>query len=132
MSAENEKLVTDFCNMLAVSSEGMAKDRFLAEDVKYLNVPLEVIEGREATLAFLDPFIGAQVNCLERIDIPTTASSGNLVFNERVEYWVKGDVKVTLPVAGVFEVRDGLIVAWRDYFDLPTLKPLLDAVLAPA
>jgi limonene-1,2-epoxide hydrolase len=49
--------------------------------------------------------------------------------NERMEYWVKGDVRVDLPVAGVFELRDGLIVSWRDYFDLPTLQPLLDAVL---
>ena len=26
-----------------------------------------------------------------------------------------------LPVAGVFELRDGKIVLWRDYFDLETI-----------
>jgi limonene-1,2-epoxide hydrolase len=25
---------------------------------------------------------------------------------------------VALPVSGTFEVRDGRIVAWRDYFDM--------------
>jgi limonene-1,2-epoxide hydrolase len=28
---------------------------------------------------------------------------------------------VDLPVAGVFEVVDGQITLWRDYFDLPTI-----------
>ncbi len=28
--------------------------------------------------------------------------------------------KVELPVAGVFEVKDGKITAWRDYFDMQT------------
>ena len=27
---------------------------------------------------------------------------------------------IALPVAGVFELRDGKIAAWRDYFDLQT------------
>jgi limonene-1,2-epoxide hydrolase len=27
---------------------------------------------------------------------------------------------VELPVASVFEVRDGKIAAWRDYFDMGT------------
>jgi limonene-1,2-epoxide hydrolase len=30
-----------------------------------------------------------------------------------------------LPVAGVFEVRDGKIAAWRDYFDLATFTKQL-------
>ena len=31
-----------------------------------------------------------------------------------------GGKDIALPVAGVFEVRDGKIAAWRDYFDLAT------------
>jgi len=34
-----------------------------------------------------------------------------------------------LPVAGIFEIRDGLITLWRDYFDKATL---LDAMTPPA
>ncbi|MET0473326.1 MAG: limonene-1,2-epoxide hydrolase family protein, partial [Mycobacterium sp.] len=29
--------------------------------------------------------------------------------------------RIDLPVMGVFEVRDGRIAAWRDYFDLATV-----------
>ena len=36
---------------------------------------------------------------------------------------------VTLPVAGIFEIRDGLITLWRDYFDKATL---LEAMTPPA
>jgi limonene-1,2-epoxide hydrolase len=36
----------------------------------------------------------------------------------------KPDHAGALPVVGVFEVRDGRIVAWRDYFDL---RQALDA-----
>ena len=31
-----------------------------------------------------------------------------------------GDKRVELPCAGVFEIRDGKIAVWRDYFDLAT------------
>jgi limonene-1,2-epoxide hydrolase len=27
---------------------------------------------------------------------------------------------IALPVAGVFEIRNGKIAAWRDYFDMQT------------
>jgi limonene-1,2-epoxide hydrolase len=36
---------------------------------------------------------------------------------ERVDYWRSGEKTVGLRIAGVFEVHDGIITAWRDYFD---------------
>ncbi len=33
-----------------------------------------------------------------------------------------GDKNLALPVMGVFEIQDGKIAAWRDYFDLATLN----------
>ena len=38
--------------------------------------------------------------------------------NERTDTMTIGDKTVALPVAGVFEVADGKIVGWRDYFDM--------------
>jgi limonene-1,2-epoxide hydrolase len=46
------------------------------------------------------------------------AASGDVVFTERVDVFTYPDNTVELPVAGVFEVRDGKIAAWRDYFDV--------------
>ena len=47
-------------------------------------------------------------------------SDGDLVFTERTDRFVTGGKTIELPVAGIFEIRDGKIVAWRDYFDMQT------------
>lgn len=127
MSIDNERIVTEFCNSWLHGTDGF--DRYVADDLYYLNVPLEPIRGRDAARAFLGQFIGAEHNLLERMDIPHTASAGDVVMNERLEIWKKDDLRVELPVMGTFELRDGKIVSWRDYFDLATLQPLIDAVL---
>jgi limonene-1,2-epoxide hydrolase len=49
-------------------------------------------------------------------------SDGNLVMNERTDVMRRKDGgEIPLPVTGVFEVVDGRIVAWRDYFDMATV-----------
>jgi limonene-1,2-epoxide hydrolase len=45
-------------------------------------------------------------------------AAGNVVMNERVDRFKVGDKEITIKVVGVFELRDGKIAAWRDYFDL--------------
>ena len=48
-------------------------------------------------------------------------SDGDIVLTERVDVFEMGDKAVSLPVMGTFEVRDGKIAAWRDYFDMATI-----------
>ena len=49
------------------------------------------------------------------------AEANGAVLTERVDNFVMGDGKpLSLPVMGTFEVEQGKIVAWRDYFDLAT------------
>ena len=45
-------------------------------------------------------------------------ADGDIVLTERVDVFEMGDATIELPVMGAFEIRDDLIVAWRDYFDL--------------
>jgi limonene-1,2-epoxide hydrolase len=46
------------------------------------------------------------------------AVNGDVVLTERVDVFTFTDGrKVALPVMGAFEVADGTITAWRDYFD---------------
>ena len=40
------------------------------------------------------------------------------MLTERVDIFVLPNVTIELPVMGTFEVRDGKIAKWRDYFDL--------------
>lgn len=68
-----------------------------------------------------------------RLSLPTTVdgidfrvhrqvSSGNLVFNERTDVMrFKDGRELPLPVAGVFDIVDGQIASWRDYFDMGTV-----------
>jgi limonene-1,2-epoxide hydrolase len=128
MSNANEELVTELCMGLQGPIDEWTA--LLADDVEYQNIPLgPAMKGRDECRNFLTPFVGDGHNMLERQEIPNTTSSGNVVMNERIEVWVKGDVRVVLPVAGVFEIENGKIAKWRDYWDLPTLQPFLNAVL---
>ena len=43
-----------------------------------------------------------------------------IAFVERLDRFSVGGKPVELPIAGVFEIRDGKIAAWRDYFDMAT------------
>ena len=58
--------------------------------------------------------------------MPTSCTArsvtANFVMNERTDVMRRKDGgEIPLPVTGVFEVVDGKIAAWRDYFDLATV-----------
>lgn len=47
--------------------------------------------------------------------------------NERTDVMRRQDGgEIELPVMGVFEVRDGRISAWRDYFDMGMVTAAFD------
>ena len=125
MSAENEQLVTEFCHALGGGDMGKVVS-YLSADVLYHNMPWDPVTGHAGVREVLDPFVGA--NLLQKMEITYTASSGDVVTNERLETWVKGDVRVLLPVLGVFTLTDGKISKWCDYFDSGTIAPLMAAL----
>ena len=89
--------------------------RLVADDVHYDNVPIGDMRGKDAMRDFLAPMINGSGPVL--FEVHRQAASGNLVFNERTDRFVMKGKQIDLPVAGVFEVNDGLITFWRDYFD---------------
>jgi limonene-1,2-epoxide hydrolase len=62
------------------------------------------------------------VNPASKIDweIVRMAETGNAVLTERVDRFTINGKEVALPVMGTFELANGKITAWRDYFDLAT------------
>jgi limonene-1,2-epoxide hydrolase len=49
-------------------------------------------------------------------------SKGDVAMNERTDVMRRNDGgRLELPVMGVFEVRDGRIASWGDYFDMATV-----------
>jgi limonene-1,2-epoxide hydrolase len=54
-----------------------------------------------------------------KIDMLALAESGNKVLTERIDRIIdgKGNEVMAVAVMGIFEIEDGKIAAWRDYFD---------------
>lgn len=88
------------------------------EEISYENVPMQPIKGRTMLHAVLGSFVGKSTQVDWRIIRQVAA--GDVVVNERLDRFEMDGKWVEIPVAGIFEVRDGLITLWRDYFDLAT------------
>jgi limonene-1,2-epoxide hydrolase len=89
----------------------------LDENVIYHNMPVAPLNGRQAVATYLDSKGGFD---WIRWKLLAIAVNGNKVLTERVDDFSIGGVAVSLPIMGTFEVHDGKIRAWRDYFDMDT------------
>ena len=89
--------------------------RFFSEDAEYRNGPLEPVRGRKAIVASLTQQMGLGGEVAA--DIVNMLSDGSIVMTERVDYWKSDGRSIPLRIMGIFEVHDGVITAWRDYFD---------------
>ena len=92
----------------------------VAEDCEYDNVPMGKVYG-------IDPIRERLARVIDRSDLVEwvvyrQAAEGSIVFNERLDRFQIGDKLIEIPLAGVFEVTDGKLTLWRDYFDLPTYR----------
>jgi limonene-1,2-epoxide hydrolase len=89
----------------------------LAEDARYENVPMSPLEGHAEIKAMLEGFLGSAKTI--EWEVLHQVEQGDVVMNERIDRFEMADgKKIALRVAGVFEIRDGKITLWRDYFDL--------------
>lgn len=91
----------------------------VADDCEYTNIPLGTVHGHSGLIEVLGPFSEP----IERNEfiIHRKAEAGPIVFVERLDrHLLKTGEWRELPVTGVFEVHDGRITVWRDYFDGPT------------
>jgi limonene-1,2-epoxide hydrolase len=89
----------------------------LTDDIVYENVPMSVLNGHDEIRAMLTSFLGSA----ERIEweVLHQVEQGDVVMNERIDrFWMPENKTIALRVAGLFEVRDGKVAVWRDYFDL--------------
>jgi limonene-1,2-epoxide hydrolase len=50
-------------------------------------------------------------------EVLNLAVSGNVVLTERVDHMIFDGERLDAPGMGTFEVSEGKITAWRDYFD---------------
>jgi limonene-1,2-epoxide hydrolase len=92
----------------------------LHHDCEYDNVPIGPVRGHAAIRSILEPVVDRSDEV--RWPVQRSAASDTVVFNERLDRFRVGERWIEIAVTGVWEVHDGLITLWRDYFDLDTYR----------
>ena len=113
-AAANDRMVREFLAAWERRDTAHIVDRF-TEDGVYHSVPLTPIVGRAAIQEFVAGFAGKPSG---RIEIHPQVATETVVMNERNDHIFLNGKPVSLRIMGVFEIRDGHIAAWREYFDL--------------
>jgi limonene-1,2-epoxide hydrolase len=115
-------VVREFCG--AIDRKDLVRvESLLDERVVYHNVGSEPAVGRHATVAA----VKFQFDMFEpiRFRIRNLAEDGDTVLTERVDEVTVNGVMAPAPVMGTFEVKDGRIMQWRDYFDMGLVGKLM-------
>lgn len=93
--------------------------KYAAPSIEYQNVPLPPARGREA--------FAKQMNAMGTVGtgfqarVHQVAANGPIVLTERTDVLEAGSFRAEFWVCGTFEVHEGRIVLWRDYFDWTTV-----------
>jgi limonene-1,2-epoxide hydrolase len=116
------EVVREFC--AAIDRKDLAGvESLLDEQVVYHNIGSEPATGRDAALAA----VKFQFDMFDPISfsISNLAEHGDTVLTERVDEVTANGIMAPVPVMGTFEVKDGRIVQWRDYFDMGLIGKLM-------
>ena len=115
--ADNATIVREFIEAWSrLDPEELAS--YFTEDGVYHNMPTGPVSGRENVRKMIAGFIASWTET--QWDILHLVASGDVVIAERLDRTKAGEKRVDLPCTGVFEMHDGRIKMWRDYFDLGT------------
>jgi limonene-1,2-epoxide hydrolase len=116
-----DALVTAFCAAWARRDVDELMTYF-ADDATYHNIPMEPAVGAAAIRTFLEGFLAMTSDI--SFEVHRQVATAGVVMNERTDTMTIGGNTIALPVAGVFEIADGRIAAWRDYFDMAQFSGL--------
>jgi limonene-1,2-epoxide hydrolase len=111
--AANDAMIREFIEAWERRDTDLIVSRF-TDDAVYHNISLEPLVGKAAIRDFVAGHEGVPPG---RLEIRHQLVSGNVVMNERVDRITFGGRIVDLPICGVFEIRDGRIARWTDYYD---------------
>lgn len=92
----------------------------VSADVVYQNLPLPPARGVrefEKQMRFFEKLVDRFEARIHHI-----AADGPFVLTERTDVLERGGLRLEFWVCGTFEVREGRITLWRDYFDWAALS----------
>jgi len=119
----SEAVVRRFCEAVSERDPEVLR-QLLTDDVVYHNVGMPAVVGRDRTIAEVEGHWKMFTNSYE-FRILHLAVVGDVVLTERVDVLTGDRVAMSLPVMGTFEVVDGKIAHWRDYFDSALIAKLM-------
>jgi limonene-1,2-epoxide hydrolase len=128
-------VVERFIDHLRTVTDNDAAVMLLAEDVVYENSWLPTVRGRERVRKVFQALlrIGTEVE----MHVHAISADGPTVLTERTDVLQWSRLRVQFWICGRFEVHDGQIVEWREYYDplailAATLRGLLGMVVPAA
>jgi limonene-1,2-epoxide hydrolase len=118
---DNEQIVLDFLAGMhqPISQVPTHLKACLTEDATWGNCGFPPAVGIDDIMAKHEASMTVFGEYVLDVTIHNIASKGNVVFTERTDVGrqLDGTEIMTVPVTGVFELRDGRICRWVDYFD---------------
>jgi limonene-1,2-epoxide hydrolase len=113
-STDNALVVENFLNALQ-NQDFDTFESLLHVDVVYENVGLPTVRGRGRVVKMMR---GVEGRMGFEVKFHRNVAEGSTVLNERTDAMIIGPLRLQFWVCGVFEVHDGRITLWRDYFDM--------------
>jgi len=102
-----------------------AVERYFRDETVWEDHGLLTTTGKAEALGFYHEFSKATGMTGMKIDMLAIGESGNKVLTERIDRIINAEATEVMTVAcmGVFEIEDGKIAVWRDYFDTIANSP---------
>ena len=116
------EVVQEFCAAFG-TKDLKTIERLLDDQAVYHNVGMEPAVGKDASMASIKGFLDMSESLA--FEIHHLAAEGDTVLTERTDTMTVNGITAPIAVMGSFEVRDGRIVAWRDYFDMALVGRLM-------
>jgi limonene-1,2-epoxide hydrolase len=111
---DNARIVENF--LYALQDEDFdTAEALLSEHIVWQNVGWPTMRGRDRIIKL---FRRGQGRMGFEVKIHRIAAEGNAVLTERTDALVIGPLRLQFWVCGIFEVHNGRITLWRDYFDV--------------
>jgi len=124
----NIKTVRDFIAKWEARDVDGIMDSF-SDNPFYHNMPMEPLTSKKAIRDFIEPFL-KPVTAVEWTVYFIAEDANGVVLTERTDAFSFGDKRIALPVMGTFEIENGKISKWRDYFDLREFENQMAALQA--
>jgi len=128
-------VVEHFIDHLRTVTDNDAAVGLLAVDVAYENSWMPTVHGRERVRRLFQALI--RIGTHVEMHVHTISADGPIVLTERTDVLRWGRLRVQFWICGRFDVHDGQIVLWREYYDplailAATLRGLLGTVVPAA